>query len=133
MSKINDLIKELCPNGVKYKNLEDLIDYVQPTRYIVNSTDYDDNYRTPVLTAGQTFILGYTNETEGVYLSNKENPVIIFDNKLMQPPTIDDEVRVYSVKSIAPLFDGFVGYRFYRSIGKKVLLDLDNMRLEAVQ
>ncbi len=26
----------------------------------------------------------------------------------MQPPTIDDEVRVYSVKSIAPLFDGFV-------------------------
>ena len=46
MSKINDLIKELCPNGVKYKNLEDLIDYVQPTRYIVNSTDYDDNYRT---------------------------------------------------------------------------------------
>ena len=62
-----------------------------------------------------------------------KNPVIIFDNKLMQPPTIDDEVRVYSVKSIAPLFDGFVGYRFYRSIGKKVLLDLDNMRLEAVQ
>ncbi len=40
--------------------------YEQPGAYIVNSTDYDDSYETPVLTAGQSFILGYTNETDGI-------------------------------------------------------------------
>ncbi|MBI3512272.1 MAG: restriction endonuclease subunit S [Bacteroidetes bacterium] len=58
--------------------LSDLLDYEQPTKYLVASTDYDDNYQTPVLTAGKTFVLGYTNETEGIY--NNELPVIIFDD-----------------------------------------------------
>lgn len=115
MSKINDLIKELCPNGVKYKNLEDLIDYVQPTRYIVNSTDYDDNYRTPVLTAGQTFILGYTNETEGVYLSNKENPVIIFDDFTTSNHWVDFNFKVKSsaLKILIPKTKDIFKYIYY--------------------
>jgi type I restriction enzyme, S subunit len=54
--------------------------YEQPTKYIVKSTDYENRFATPVLTAGQTFILGYTNEIEGVFKSNTENPVIIFDD-----------------------------------------------------
>ncbi|MFT3947897.1 MAG: restriction endonuclease subunit S [Agriterribacter sp.] len=58
--------------------LSDLLVYEQPTKYLVDSTDYDDNYQTPVLTAGKTFILGYTNETEGIY--SDELPVIIFDD-----------------------------------------------------
>lgn len=58
--------------------LADLLDYEQPTKYLVQSTEYNDNYQTPVLTAGKTFILGYTNETEGIY--NNELPVIIFDD-----------------------------------------------------
>ncbi len=58
--------------------LSDLLDYEQPTKYLVESTEYDDNYPTPVLTAGKTFILGYTNEAEGIY--NNELPVIIFDD-----------------------------------------------------
>ena len=56
---------------------EDLLDYEQPTNYIVESTDYDDSYETPVLTAGKSFIKGYTNETKGIF----ENlPTIIFDD-----------------------------------------------------
>ncbi len=56
---------------------EDLLNYEQPTKYIVESTEYNDNYKTPVLTAGKTFIKGYTNETNGIF----ENlPVIIFDD-----------------------------------------------------
>lgn len=58
-------------------NLEDLLFYEQPTAYIVESTNYSDKYKTPVLTAGKSFILGYTNETEGVFESL---PVIIFDD-----------------------------------------------------
>lgn len=47
--------------------LEELLEYEQPTAYIVSSTDYSDNYKTPVLTAGKFFILDYTNETAGIF------------------------------------------------------------------
>lgn len=57
--------------------LEDLLKYEQPTAYIVSSTDYNDAYKIPVLTAGKSFILGYTNESEGVF---DKLPVIIFDD-----------------------------------------------------
>lgn len=60
----------------EYK-LEELLSYEQPGAYIVNSTDYNDAYDTPVLTAGKSFILGYTNEKEGVF---DRLPVIIFDD-----------------------------------------------------
>ncbi len=80
MSKLQDLIDSLCPNGVEFKPLGDLLDYEQPTKYIVRSTEYDDSYKTPVLTAGQSFILGYTDEEDGIYQASKESPVIIFDD-----------------------------------------------------
>lgn len=80
MSKLDELIKELCPNGVEFVSIGEVVNYEQPSKYIVKSTQYDDNYSTPVLTAGQSFILGYTSETDGVYNASKENPVIIFDD-----------------------------------------------------
>jgi restriction endonuclease S subunit len=63
-------------NWIEY-SLEDLLLYEQPTPYIVESTEYSDNYQTPVLTAGKSFIIGYTNETFGIY---DKLPVIIFDD-----------------------------------------------------
>ncbi|WP_299600285.1 restriction endonuclease subunit S [uncultured Aquimarina sp.] len=60
------------------KTLSEVLDYRQPTPYLVNSTEYDDKYETPVLTAGKTFILGYTDETEGIF--EEELPTIIFDD-----------------------------------------------------
>lgn len=65
------------PKGWQYVKLEDFLDYIQPTPYIVNSTEYSDNYKIPVLTAGKSFILGKTNEKEGIFNSL---PVIIFDD-----------------------------------------------------
>ena len=62
---------------MKEYKLADLLAYEQPTAYIVNSTAYNDNYKTPVLTAGKSFIIGYTNETIGIY---DKLPVIIFDD-----------------------------------------------------
>ncbi len=66
-------------DGINYNKVKlgDLLDYEQPTKYIVSSTEYDNKYKVPVLTAGQSFILGYTDETDDVF----ENvPVIIFDD-----------------------------------------------------
>ena len=80
MSKLDELISELCPDGVEYIAIGDVVKYEQPRKYIVNSIEYNDNFTIPVLTAGQSFILGYTNETEGIYNASKENPVIIFDD-----------------------------------------------------
>lgn len=55
-----------------------LLDYRQPTAYLVDSTAYDNRYTTPVLTAGKSFVLGYTNEAHGIYRENL--PAIIFDD-----------------------------------------------------
>ena len=80
MSKLDELIAEFCPDGVEYRRVGDIADYEQPSKYLVKSTDYNDNFEIPVLTAGQTFILGYTNEKEGIYDASPEKPVIIFDD-----------------------------------------------------
>lgn len=60
------------------KRLQDIVDYSQPSKYLVANSEYDDTYSTPVLTAGKSFILGYTNESQGVYA--EPLPVIIFDD-----------------------------------------------------
>jgi len=51
---------------VKWMPLGEVTTYEQPTNYLVKSTNYNDSYTTPVLTAGKTFILGYTNEEDGI-------------------------------------------------------------------
>lgn len=65
------------PTRWKQYELGDLLSYEQPTPFIVESTNYCDDYETPVLTAGKTFIIGYTDEKDGIYESL---PVIIFDD-----------------------------------------------------
>ncbi|MGC9493194.1 restriction endonuclease subunit S [Vibrio genomosp. F10] len=55
-----------------------LLDYKQPTPYLVKSTEYSNEYPTPVLTAGKTFILGYSDEDFGIF--REELPAIIFDD-----------------------------------------------------
>lgn len=70
--------------------------YEQPGAYIVDSTDYDDSYETPVLTAGQSFILGYTNETNGIKNASPDNPVIIFDDFTTSSHFVDFPFKVKS-------------------------------------
>lgn len=75
------------------KRLEDVLNYEQPTKYLVDSTEYSDSYKLPVLTAGKSFILGYTNETFGIY-SNL--PTIIFDDFTTSFHYVDFEFKVKS-------------------------------------
>ena len=81
------------PDGWTVCRLEQIINYEQPTAYIVNSTTYDDSYLTPVLTAGKSFIIGYTNETAGIY-SNL--PCIIFDDFTTDSKKVDFPFKVKS-------------------------------------
>ena len=117
MSKLKELIDKFCPNGVKYQKLDDILDYEQPTQYIVKSTEYDDSYNTPVLTAGQTFILGYTNEEDGIYRADKDSPTIIFDDFTTSFHWVDFDFKVKSsaMKMLRPksTFEGSFKYIFY--------------------
>ena len=81
------------PQGWTVCRLEDILDYEQPQAYIVNSTDYSDEYETPVLTAGKSFIIGYTNETNGIC---DRLPVIIFDDFTTDSKLVDFPFKVKS-------------------------------------
>ena len=62
------------------RKLGEIFKYEQPQPYIVKCTEYDDINEIPVLTAGQSFILGYTDEEFGIKEVSDENPLIIFDD-----------------------------------------------------
>lgn len=73
--------------------IKDFIDYEQPNKYIVESERYSSEYNIPVLTAGQSFILGYTNETIGIY---EKYPCIIFDDFTTSVHYVDFSFKVKS-------------------------------------
>ena len=81
------------PENWRLCKLEDIVDYEQPTLYIVSSTEYKDTFAIPVLTAGKSFIIGRTNETNGIY-SNL--PCIIFDDFTTDSKYVDFPFKVKS-------------------------------------
>ena len=72
--------------------LEEVLDYEQPTKYIVRSTNYL-NKGIPVLTAGKSLVLGYTNELINVY---DKGEVIIFDDFLATSKFINYPFKIKS-------------------------------------
>ena len=78
------------------RKLGDIFKYEQPQAYIVESTEYDDKNDIPVLTAGQSFILGYTDECFGIKEANEENPVIIFDDFTTSSHYVDFPFKIKS-------------------------------------
>lgn len=78
------------------RELGDIFKYEQPQPYIVESTEYQDSYSIPVLTAGQSFILGYTNEESGIKNASSVNPVVIFDDFTTSSHYVDFPFKVKS-------------------------------------
>ena len=70
-----------------------MLSYEQPTNYIVKYTNYKNEYKTPVLTAGKSFILGYTNEKDNIF---SELPVIIFDDFTTESKFVNFPFKVKS-------------------------------------
>lgn len=92
MSYINKLLQG---QEVQWKTLGEVTKYEQPTKYLVKSTIYDKSYPIPVLTAGKTFILGHTNETDGIYRASV-SPVIIFDDFTTANKWVDFDFKAKS-------------------------------------
>ena len=78
-------------NNWESKSFEKLLNYEQPTKYIVKKADYISQ-GTPVLTANKSFVLGYTNETN-VY---QNIPAIIFDDFTLESKYVDFPFMVKS-------------------------------------
>jgi len=100
------------PKGWQISTFSEILDYIQPTKYIVESTEYRDDYKTPVLTAGKSFIKGYTDETNGIFTML---PVIIFDdfttaNKFVNFPF---KVKSSAMKILSPKPNSNIKYAFY--------------------
>ena len=84
---------ENVPPGWAVCTFEDILDYEQPQKYIVSSTEYSDAYKIPVLTAGKSFIIGKTNENFGIC---ERLPVIIFDDFTTGSKYVDFPFKVKS-------------------------------------
>jgi len=106
--------------GWEVRLLGDFLDYEQPTKYVVADTEYNDHNQTPVLTAGKTFILGYTNEEFGVF---NNHPVIIFDDFTTATKYIDFPFKVKSsaMKILKPKKD--VNLRFVFELMQTIKFD----------
>ena len=78
----------------KEVTIADVLSYEQPTKYIVSDTEYSDNKDlTPVLTANKAFVLGYTEETKGIY---DKGPCIILDDFTLDSKIVDFPFKVKS-------------------------------------
>ena len=95
MSGKNFLEKLLDGVSVAWLPLGDITKYEQPTKYLVATKSYSDEFDTPVLTAGKTFVLGYTDEVDGIYKAS-ESPVIIFDDFTTANKWVDFDFKVKS-------------------------------------
>ena len=104
---------------VEWKKLDTCLDFEQPTPYLVKSTEYDDSYDTPVLTAGQSLLLGYTNEKDGIYRASKKRPCIIFDDFTTSFHWIDYDFKVKSsaMKMLRPKDNINFRYVYYAMLG----------------
>jgi len=101
-----------------------LLSYEQPTDYIVNTTDYNDSYSTPVLTAGKSFFLGYTNETTGIY---NQVPTIIFDDFTTESKYVDFPFKVKSsAMKILTANTDLILIRFAYYLMQSINIDHDN-------
>lgn len=50
----------------------EIVSYEQPTKYIIQFTQYNHSCKTPVLTAWQSFVVGYMDETDRIHNASKK-------------------------------------------------------------
>ena len=90
------------PEDWEVVELGKLLAYEQPTNYLISHTKFLDEGLYPVLTAGKSFILGYTNEEHGVFTNL---PVIIFDDFTTDSKFVDFPFKAKSsaMKMLKPI------------------------------
>ena len=88
----------------------DVLSYERPQPYIVEDTEYTTD-GTPVLTANKAFVLGYTSETNGIYV---KGDCIIFDDFTLDCKYVDFPFKVKSsaIKILTAKDKGILRYTF---------------------
>lgn len=83
------------PNEWDLKKLGDFLDYIQPTNYLNDDiVDIKDEVNTiPVLTAGKSFVLGYTIDDDKTF---SNIPAILFDDFTTENKYVDFPFKVRS-------------------------------------
>lgn len=61
MSRLEELIRELCPDGVEFKEVQEVVRTVSPKGKL-KSNNYLESGKYPIIDQGQAFIAGYTDE-----------------------------------------------------------------------
>ena len=87
------VFKQLESNCECWTEIGNMLQYEQPSKYLVASTEYSDSYATPVLTANKAFILGYTDEEFGIY---SKGECVIFDDFTMDVKFVNFPFKVKS-------------------------------------
>ena len=83
-------------------DLASILQYEQPSKYLVDEVLIYNKSKIPVLTANKAFILGSTNDTEGVY---NKGDCIIFDDFTTDIKYVDFPFKIKSsaIKILTPL------------------------------
>ena len=115
---IDDEIPFDVPVTWGFVRLDAAMPYEQPQPYIVTSTEYDASYPTPVLTAGKSFIIGYTNETDGI---KTDLPTVIFDDFTTDSKYVNFPFKVKSsAMKILTADSSFADIKFYYYVMQKI-------------
>lgn len=141
-------MKNKLIEGWKEVELGDILDYEQPNKYIIKGDILKDKSPTsiPVLTANKAFILGYTNEEEGVY---DKPPVIIFDDfttdnkfvnfkfkirssamKILTPKTKEVDLKFIFLLIQTIKFNSTTHKRYYLSTYQKIKINLPPLQVQ---
>ena len=85
----------IVPSSWHIVEIREVLEYEQPSKYLTNNINKANGLNDiPVLTANKAFILGYTEDREGIY--NTDNPVIIFDDFTTASKYIDFRFKIKS-------------------------------------
>ena len=87
------VFKQLESSCECWSEIGNMLQYEQPSKYLVASTEYSDSYATPVLTANKCIILGYTDEEFGIY---SKGECVIFDDFTMDVKFVNVPFKVKS-------------------------------------
>ncbi len=88
------IFSELLLDSKPNFQIKDVLEYEQPTKYLVSETKYSDDITLiPVLTANKAFVLGYTNDTNGIY---SKGECIIIDDFTLDCKLVDFSFKVKS-------------------------------------
>ena len=121
MSKLDELINELCPDGVEYRTISEICNIHTPPMKIV-SKDILENGDFPVIDQGATYISGYTNDKTATL---PENQYIVFGDHTENIKYVDfsfaqgaDGVKILTTAKCNPKYFYYCFLNYYVKTGR---------------